>query len=122
MGLNVVVLESDPRVAQSLAGSLSPHFHSVHVTRSGAEMRDRVSESRPEVVIVDVEYSRLAEVRNLHQDFPSMPIVCTHRIPDEDLWVEAMDAGASDVCRSDDVQNVVSSVLRSVALANEAVA
>ncbi len=85
-------------------------------------MRDRVSESRPEVVIVDVEYSRLAEVRNLHQDFPSMPIVCTHRIPDEELWVEAMDAGASDVCRSDDVQNVVSSVLRSVALANEAVA
>jgi DNA-binding response OmpR family regulator len=117
MGFNVVILETDPRVAQSLAGKLSSHFHAVHLTHSGDELRERVVRSRPEAVVVDVEYSRLTDVRSLHDDFPSMPIVCTHRIPDEQLWVEALDAGASDVCRSDEAQSVLSSVLRSMAIA-----
>ena len=117
MGVNVVILETDPRVAQSLAGKLSSHFHAVHLTHSGDELRERVVKSRPEAVVVDVEFSRLTDVRSLHDDFPSMPIVCTHRIPDEQLWVEALDAGASDVCRSDEAQSVLSSVLRSMAMA-----
>jgi|ERR1700733_9512889 len=122
MGFSVVVVESDSSVAQSLAGGLSSHFHSVHLTRAGHELRERVAKSRPEAVILDMEDSRLSDVRDLHNDFPSLPIVCTHRIPDEKLWVAALDAGASDVCRTDDVQNVLTSVLRSVAVARAAVA
>ena len=122
MGFNVVVVESDPSVAQSLAGGLSSHFHSIHLTRSGDELRERVARNRPEAVILDMEYSRLTDVRNLRQDFPSLPIVCTHRIPDEDLWIAALEAGASDVCRADDVQNVLTSVLRSLAVAKAAAA
>jgi|SRR5580693_5360339 DNA-binding NarL/FixJ family response regulator len=122
MGSSVVVLESDPRVARSLAGSLSSHFHSVHLTRSRDELHERVAQSRPEVVILDMEYSRLTDVRNLHQDFPSVPIVCTYRVPDDELWIAAMEAGASDVCPADDVQNVLNSALRSVALTKTATA
>jgi len=122
MGSSVVVLESDPEVAQSLAGSLSSHFQSVHVTRSRDELRERVAQRRPEVVILDMEYSRLADVRHLHQDFPSVPIVCTYRVPDDELWIAAMEAGASDVCPADDVQTVLTSALRSLALAKTAVA
>ncbi len=122
MGFSVVVLESDPSVARTLAGKLSSHFHSVHMAHSSGELRERIAKNRPEVVIVDMEYSRLTDVRSLHDDFPSLPIVCTHRIPDEQLWVDAMEAGASDVCRADEVQNVLTSVLRSVALAKSAVA
>jgi DNA-binding response OmpR family regulator len=122
MGFNVVVVESDPSVAQSLAGGLSSHFHSIHLTRSGEELRERVARNRPEAVILDMEHSRLTDVRNLRQDFPSLPIVCTHRIPDEDLWIAALEAGASDVCRADDVQDVLTSVLRSVAVAKAAAA
>jgi DNA-binding NarL/FixJ family response regulator len=120
MGSSVVVLEADPRVAKSLAGKLSPHFNSVLLTNSGAELRDRVSKHSPEVVILDVEYSRLSDVRNLRQDFPTLPIVCTHRVPDEELWIAAMDAGASDFCPADDAQNVVASALRSMAAASSA--
>jgi DNA-binding NarL/FixJ family response regulator len=116
MGLSVVVLESDSRLAESLAGGLSSYFNSIHLTRSGDELRERVAGNRPEVVILDIENSRLTDVRNLHHDFPSLPIVCTHRIPDEQLWIAAMEAGASDVCPADDVQNVLTSVLRSVAV------
>jgi DNA-binding response OmpR family regulator len=122
MGLNVVVVESDASVAHSLAGGLSSHFHSIHLARSGDELRERVAKNRPEAVILDMEYSRLTDVRNLHQDFPSLPIVCTHRIPDEELWIAALEAGASDVCRADDVPNVLNAVLRSVAVAKTAVA
>jgi DNA-binding NtrC family response regulator len=122
MGLSVVVFESDARVAQSLAGGLSSHFHSVQMTRSGAELRERVVKSRPEVVILDIEHARLTDLRNLHEDFPSLPIVCTHRVPDEELWIAAMEAGASDVCRAGDVQNVLISALRNVAIAKSAVA
>ena len=119
MGFSVVVLESDPRVAQSLAGGLSSHFHSVHMTRSRDELRERVAKNRPEVVILDMESSLLTDVRKLHRDFPSLPIVCTHRVPDEELWIAALEAGASDVCAADDVQNVLTSALRSVAIAHQ---
>ena len=122
MGLSVVVLENDSRVARSLAGGLSSHFHSVHMTRSGAELRERVARNRPAVVIFDLEHSRLTDVRTLHDDFPSLPIVCTHRVPDEELWIAAMEAGASDVCRADDVQDVLTSALRNVAIAQSTAA
>ena len=93
MGFSVVVLESDPRLAQSLAGGLSSHFNSIQLTRSGDELRERIARNRPEVVILDMEYSRLTDVRNLHHDFPSLPIVCTHRVPDENCgsprWKQA---------------------------------
>ncbi|HWY22692.1 MAG TPA: hypothetical protein VNX26_15805 [Candidatus Acidoferrum sp.] len=117
MGFSAVVLESDPKLAQSLAYGLSSHFNSVHLTRSRDELREQVAGNRPEVVILDMEYSRLTDVSNLHHDFPSLPIVCTYRVPDEELWIAALEAGASDVCPSDDVQNVLDSALRSMAVA-----
>jgi DNA-binding response OmpR family regulator len=122
MGSTVVVFESDPKVAQSLAGKLSSHFHSVHLAHTGADLRERVAKNRPQVVILNVEYSRLSDVRNLRNDFPSLPIVCTHRIPDEDLWIAAMEAGASDVCPADDAQKVLASVLQNLASAQGAAA
>ena len=122
MGLSAVVFESDSRVARSLAGGLSSHFHSVHMARSGAELRDRVARNRPAVVIFDLEYSRLKDVRSLHDDFPSLPIVCTHRVPDEELWIAAMEAGASDVCAADDVQDVLASALRNAEIARSTAA
>jgi DNA-binding NarL/FixJ family response regulator len=122
MGFSAVVLESDPKLAQSLAGGLSSHFNPVHLTHSRDELRERVAGNRPEVVILDMEYSRLTDVSNLHHDFPSLPIVCTYRIPDDELWIAALEAGASDVCPADDVQNVLNSALRSMAIAKSAAA
>jgi hypothetical protein len=69
-----------------------------------------------------MEHSRLTDLRGLHHDFPSLPIVCTHRLPDEQLWIAALEAGATDVCQSGDLQNVIASVLRSVAVAKSAAA
>jgi DNA-binding response OmpR family regulator len=122
MGLSVVVLEHDPRVAQSLAGKLSIHFTAVVLASSRDELRESISHTRPEAVVLDMENSQLTDVRNLHQDFPSLPIVCLHRIPDEQMWIDALDAGASDVCPADDAQNVLYSVLHSLQIAKGAAA
>jgi DNA-binding response OmpR family regulator len=122
MALNVVVLEGDPKFAQSLAGGLQPHFHSVHLTSSRDELRERVAQNQPQAVVVNIESWRLADVASLHRDFPALPIVCTHRIPDEEIWMAALDAGASDVCPAGDVENVLTSVLRSMALTRRAAA
>ncbi|MGA8763584.1 MAG: hypothetical protein WB562_12025, partial [Candidatus Sulfotelmatobacter sp.] len=122
MSQSVVVLVSDQETAKSLAGGLGSHFHSVVLANSRDELREKVARNRPQAVVLDVEYSRLSDVRNLHQDFPALPIVCTNRIPDEELWMAALEAGASDVCPADDVQNVLKSVLRNVAMSKTAAA
>jgi chemotaxis response regulator CheB len=121
MAQSVVVLEKDPQVARSLVGGLHPHF-SVHVTGSREELRDKVERNHPEAVVLNIEYWRLTDVESLHRDFPQLPIVCTHRVPDEEMWMAALDAGACDVCPSDDVGNVLMSVLRSTGLSHSAAA
>jgi DNA-binding NtrC family response regulator len=121
MGQSVIVLEADPKLAQSLAGGLRSHF-SVHLARSREELRERLTNSCPEAVVLNMEYSRLTDVQSLHQDFPAVPIVCTHRIPDEEMWMAALEAGASDVCPVDDIATVLSSVRRSMGLTQSAAA
>jgi chemotaxis response regulator CheB len=118
---SVVVLEKDARVARSLVGGLRGHF-AVHVTGSREELRDNVARTNPEAVVLNIEHWMLTDVESLHHEFPKLPIVCTHRIPDEEMWMAALAAGASDVCPADDVSNVLTSVLRSTALSRTAAA
>ena len=111
MALNVVVLEKDPVVAQSLAGGLRPHF-SVHLAGSHEHFLDNVAHSRPQAVVLNLEHWSLCDLERLHQAFPELSIVCTHRIPDEEMWMAALAAGACDVCPADDINNVLTAILR----------
>lgn len=120
--MSVVLLQRDPAIAQSLAASLRFKFQSVHVANSRDELREKITQSLPEVAVLDVEASRLTDVETLHRDFPSLLIVCTHRIPDEEMWMAALEAGAADVCAADDAEAVLHSVLRSVAVAQSTAA
>src|SRR5450755_2075256 len=119
MNQTVVVLEKDPEIAHSLAGGLRPHF-SVRVASIQKEVRDTLTQKLPEVVVLNIEFRRLTDVETLHRDFPELPIVCTHRVPDETLWMAALEAGASDVCPIDDVRDVIASVQRYMALSRGA--
>ena len=118
---SVVVLEKDPKVARCLVGGLRPHY-SVHLTGSREELRDNLTRTRPEAVVLNIEHGLLADVESLRRDFPALPIVCTHRIPDDEMWMAALAAGASDVCPADDVENVLTSVRKNVALSRSAAA
>jgi len=121
MNQSVVVLERDPKVARSLASGLRPHF-SVCVIRSNEDLREKVAKNRPEAVVLNIEYWRLTDIESLRRDFPALPIVCTHRAPDEEMWMAAMEAGASDVCPADDAAIVLTSVRQSMALSRTAAA
>lgn len=121
MALNVVVLEKDPAVAQSLAGGLRAHF-SVHLAGSHEHFLDNVAHSRPQAVVLNLEHWSLCDLERLHQAFPELSIVCTHRVPDEEMWMAALAAGACDVCPADDINNVLTAILRSTGITGSAAA
>ena len=109
--MSVVLYQNDARAAQLLANGLSQHFGSVHLARSYEELRFAIARNRAEVLVLDMEMSHSGEVERLHHEFPNLSIVCTHRLADEELWTEALNQGASDICepRQDEV---VRSVMR----------
>ncbi len=120
--LSVVLFQSDPRIAQALASSLSSHFHSVRVAHSIEELRTVIAKHRADVLVLDMELSCLSEVENLHREFLGLSIVCTHRLADEEMWAAALAAGAADICPSSDTRGILSSALRSSAMSHSAAA
>lgn len=108
----VAILQSDSHTIRSLASSLCHHFHAIHAARSIEELRDTIVKHRPEVAILDVEMAPLSEIERLHREFSAVSIVATHRLPDEDMWTAALNAGAEDVCCSRDTPAIVNSALR----------
>jgi DNA-binding response OmpR family regulator len=111
--LTIIVFQRDPRLAQSLASTLSHHYHAVHVAMSVEELRVDISRYRAEVAVLDVEASCLEDVTRLHREFPGVSIVCTHRVADEEMWTAALTAGASDMCPACDTQGIAMSAERS---------
>jgi DNA-binding NarL/FixJ family response regulator len=112
--LNVVVAQLDSKNAEHLAASLYGHFRSVAVARSLEELRDAIPTTHAGVAIVDLELVGLADVEDLHRAHRETSIVCTHRCADEEMWASALAAGATDMCSSTDVENIVYCTLRSV--------
>ena len=108
---NVVLLQSDPNVARTLAASLTNSFHSVHVTKSLDELRHAASKHRPHVMIVDLETATLSDVEALKQEFHTARIICNHRVADEEMWTRTLNAGADDCCPSSDTRSILHSAL-----------
>lgn len=120
--LYVVILQSDERIAESVASALCDSFHSVEFAKSLTELRRTVARHKAGIAIVDMEMAPLSEVRKLSREFPQTAIVCTHRLPDEAMWTDALTAGAADICASSDVPAIVRSAQGSAASALAAAA
>ncbi len=110
--LNVVLYQHDAGTARALAANLSEHFPSVYLTRNREEIRPAIARYRAEVLVLDVETSGSRELERLHHEFPGLCIVCTHRLADEELWAEALNQGAADLCEPGRTEEVVRSVMR----------
>jgi hypothetical protein len=116
--LRVVLYQNDPRTAQILAVSLSQHFDSVYLARTCEEVRPTVARHRAEALVLDLETSGSGEVGRLHHEFPGLCIVGTHRLADDELWAEALNQGASDICEprnSDVVRSILHELTRRAA-------
>ena len=110
--LTIVVFQSDVRIAQALTTGLSRHFSAVHVTESLRELLTAVPRYRADVAILDIEGTQVAEIERLHGEYPGLSIVCTHRVADEEMWANVLNAGASDMCPTCDTEGIVLSALR----------
>lgn len=110
--LNVVILQSDPQVAQSLQDSLQSHFSLIYVARNLTETKAAVPKYRAQILILDLELVSRSEVEWMRHEFPGICLVCTHRLANEEMWTEMVGAGASDLCFSADSQGILSAALR----------
>jgi DNA-binding NtrC family response regulator len=98
---NVVLLQGDSQVVQSLLHSLKAPSYSTHATRSLDELRKTIARHHADVAVVDIEVTPITEVESLSRNFPETRIICTHRLADEQMWTTALGAGASDVVHND---------------------
>jgi DNA-binding NarL/FixJ family response regulator len=110
--LSVVLLQSNPAISQSLTGSLGKSFHCVYEVQSLCDLRNSIAKNRAAVAIVDMELAPISEVEMLARDFPGICVVCTHRLADEEMWAAALNAGATDICPSDDTRSILTAVMR----------
>jgi DNA-binding NtrC family response regulator len=120
--LNVVLLQSDSRVAQSLVSALANTFSSVRQVQSLGELRTSIAKHRAGVAILDMEAASMSDIEHLSREFPKACIVCTHRLADEDMWTAAVNAGAADVCPPSDTRAIVRSALQNASTAQSAAA
>jgi chemotaxis response regulator CheB len=109
--LNLVVYHNDLRTAQALVVTLAQHFGSVRLASRYDEVRPAITRVHADVLVMDMEKSRPNEIERLHREFPSLCIVGTHRLADDELWAEALTQGAADVCEPRN-EEVVRSVMR----------
>jgi DNA-binding NarL/FixJ family response regulator len=110
--LSVALLQKDSRVARLVSAQLCHHFQVIRIAQSAAELRELIPRFRPDVVVADIETTSLPEIQQLHREFASLCIVCTHRIADEELWTAAMEAGAADVCSATDTKGILTAAVR----------
>src|SRR6267378_6458288 len=122
MKSSVVLLQSNPEIAQSLAATLLSSFRSVHAVRSLEELRASILKHRARVIILDMEMASLVEVERLSHEFPGLSVVCTHRLADEEMWTAALSAGASDICPTYDTDGILNAAVRNSRRAQSAAA
>jgi hypothetical protein len=114
---SLVILHADPlqdnsNLTLSLAAALRSSFRFIRTVPSFEALRSTVATHRADVAIVDVELVSLDDVAHLSNDFSGLHIVCTHRLPDEELWAAALSVGAADLCPSSDISAILAAVHR----------
>ena len=109
---NVVLLQSDPGIAQTLAAKLSDSFHQVHVAKSVDELRNTAVKYRPAAIVLDLESASMADVEALTKEFEGIRVICNHRVPDEEMWTRTLSVGAEDCCTSSDARGILSAAIR----------
>src|SRR5919109_3026384 len=105
-GPTILIANSDPGNAAVLTEALRDYSRSVLVVRSPEELRAAVPKHRATTVIADLETVPLPEIERLHNNFSHLSIICTHRVPDEQMWADSLAAGAIDCCHNRDFNGI----------------
>ena len=103
----LVIAQKDPNVALGLAGDLEAHFARVEVANNPFELRTMLLRHEARVAVIDLEIVSTEELRQMARTFPDLAIVCTHRSPDERMWMAALGAGAVEFCHPGDIRSIL---------------
>jgi two-component system, OmpR family, KDP operon response regulator KdpE len=96
---NVLVVEDDAGIRQSLFETLSALGFVIGEAGSGEEALSRLRMISYDAVLLDINMPGMAGMeacRRIHRDYPHLPIVMLTVRDEEDDKVEALDAGADD--------------------------
>jgi DNA-binding NarL/FixJ family response regulator len=119
---NVVLLQSDPKIAQTLAALLANSFHRVHIANSLEDLHHAAARHRPAAIVLDLESAPLSEVESLKREFGEIRVICNHRVPDDEMWTRTLTAGADDCCPSSDMRGILTAAVRSEQISQHAAA
>lgn len=103
----IVIAQNDSAVAMELANRLHAHFARVAVAENTAELRTMLLRHEARIAVLDLELVEMEEVRQLARVFEELTIVCTHRSPDEQMWMAALNAGAVEFCHPEDIRSIL---------------
>lgn len=107
----ILIANSDRQRSALLAKGLREHARNVVITDDARGLQNAVPKHRPDVVVADLETINYETVAELRKAFAHVNVVCTHRVPDEQMWAAALEAGASDCCCVADVDDIVRAAL-----------
>ncbi len=105
--INLVLAQHIEASGGSLAGRLRHEFRNVAVAQSAAEIRSNIARFRAPLALVDLEFISLPELQQLCQEFPATSFIAIHRLADEEMWSEALAAGAVDCCAANDLHGIL---------------
>lgn len=117
--LNVVIAQEDRVCAEHLANALHPHFRNVSIARDAEELRrNTLRNFLAGLAVIDLELMPLDELATYCKEFPNVTVICTHRAPDDKMWMQVLAVGVSDFCHTLDVRVIVEAARGKVKLAN----
>jgi DNA-binding NarL/FixJ family response regulator len=108
----IILLQDDARISQNLISSLSKAFHGIYIAHSMDDVINNALKHKAKIAIIDMEAASISDLQTLTHTLPHLRIVCNHRLADDELWMTALNAGASDCCLSSDTNAILSAALR----------
>ncbi len=103
----IVLVQNDPCIAQQLAKALYAHFRVLTVAENTEVLRRLLLNREAIMAVLDLELVDFEEVRQLVSTYDGLCIVCTHRSPDEQMWIAALNAGAAEHCHPLDIRSIL---------------
>ena len=103
----VVIAQNDAETALQLSNNLHAHFAQVAVADTADDLCTFLQLHHPRIAVLDIELLSLDEIRKLARNFAELTIICTHRSPDEKMWMDSLKAGAVEFCHPQDLRSIL---------------
>ncbi len=107
---NVIILQKECSIAQELAWQLSEHGFQPLVTASASEVKTALAAQKVEAAILALDIVDPAVVAWITNTASDVTVICTHHAPDDDAWVTALLAGATDLCHPSESKAILKSL------------